>query len=422
MSQKQSLEAENRAKAMVLAVTPPPVIPKKPVTMYNELPISMKVDLIREYESETCSQRLLARKYKVARATVNQILKQKQRYLDEWERMKSLAGSKLRYNSNCYQMKRIRKSNAASVNELMEQFIEAARINKWEITGPKLKQRAREIAQQMGLNDFKASNGWLDSFKKRCAIELGANAEKRRKMKKAAEAAKANGGNTTHLPEITNHQNLNNDHQTNTNSSQVQYSLELDQDAVQTPTWLVNYASGAVTVQPESDLNNAIGSITPEATITLTSVQSTPQLAIQQKSPSSSQLLSISQRNNSQTNTPEKRIAVPVMKKKILKIVKKGSKPKRKIVFDDDDDGELKVPHISRVRDAIDVLERFAITKMCTLLPSILHIRQEIGNFVIQQQLLNHPQPSATQAVEHIFAGDIPEDNNHLNSTQQISL
>lgn len=58
---------------------------------YNELPIATKVDVIRDYESEHFSQRALARKYKISRATVNQILKQRHRYVAEFEKMRRYA-------------------------------------------------------------------------------------------------------------------------------------------------------------------------------------------------------------------------------------------------------------------------------------------------------------------------------------------
>lgn len=143
--------------------------------MYNELPISKKVKLIRDYESKSWSQRSLAHKYTVSRATVNQILKQKNKYLNEFAKIQSLAeGSAIgvRENANCMTLKRIRKTSISNVNHVLEQFVAESRINKWTLSGPKLKQKAKEVAQEMGLSDFKASNGWLDHFKKRCSLEF----------------------------------------------------------------------------------------------------------------------------------------------------------------------------------------------------------------------------------------------------------
>ncbi|RWS01247.1 uncharacterized protein B4U79_16533 [Dinothrombium tinctorium] len=383
----------------------------KPAVVYNELPISIKVNLIRDYETQNCSQRSLARKYKVARATVNQIIKQKQRYLAEWDRMKFLAGSKAKANSVCFTLKRFRKTNIASVNHMMEEFIEAARINKWEITGPKLKQRAREIAQQLGLNEFKASNGWLDSFKKRCALELGGSSAEKKKRKNKAAA----NTNETNRTTVTFPQNSQFPAQTVTDT--LPYTVEISQTNVTTPTsWVINYPQ--TEIASDNETNNAIGTIVNTAaaeTVSITPVS--PTMTILHSAP------------NLQVNaSKQKKIQMKSQaKKKALKVVKKSSKVKiHKIAshcdYDsEEEENELKVPHISRVRDAIDTLERFAITKMSNLLPSILQLRQEIGNFVIQQQIQNQAQQN--QSIEHILANDsLSQDQQHTASNQQLVL
>jgi len=49
-------------------------------------------------------------------------------------------------------------------------------------------------------------------------------------------------------------------------------------------------------------------------------------------------------------------------------------------------DSRIEVPAISCVREAIDILERFSLTKMPYLLSNVLNIRQEVGNYVIHHQ------------------------------------
>jgi len=40
------------------------------------------------------------------------------------------------------------------------------------VSGPTLQEKAKQLAEVHGLNDFKASNGWLEKFRKRDNISF----------------------------------------------------------------------------------------------------------------------------------------------------------------------------------------------------------------------------------------------------------
>ena len=55
----------------------------------------------------------------------------------------------------------------SDINEAMYRWYCLARQSNVLVSGPMLKQAALILAAQMGHHQFKASDGWLESFKKR---------------------------------------------------------------------------------------------------------------------------------------------------------------------------------------------------------------------------------------------------------------
>ncbi|CAI6367554.1 unnamed protein product [Macrosiphum euphorbiae] len=65
-------------------------------------------------------------------------------------------------------MKRKPKSNAnEEINNLTWEWFVSARAKNIPISGPIIQTKARQIAEQMSVTEFKASNGWLESLKNR---------------------------------------------------------------------------------------------------------------------------------------------------------------------------------------------------------------------------------------------------------------
>ncbi|XP_060878619.1 tigger transposable element-derived protein 4-like [Metopolophium dirhodum] len=68
-------------------------------------------------------------------------------------------------------MKRKSKSNAnEEINNLTWEWFASAIAKNIPIFGPIIQTKARQIAEQMSITEFKASNTWLESFKNRHKI------------------------------------------------------------------------------------------------------------------------------------------------------------------------------------------------------------------------------------------------------------
>ena len=67
----------------------------------------------------------------------------------------------------CQTRKRIRGSTLSEVNEALYDWLRLAVSKNLFPDGRILSQNAKEIAQHLGFAEFKASNGWLDRWKKR---------------------------------------------------------------------------------------------------------------------------------------------------------------------------------------------------------------------------------------------------------------
>lgn len=73
-----------------------------------------------------------------------------------------------RKDRNNLQMKRkYRSTRFEKINNLAIDWFHRMRRMDARVSGPMLQEAALYFADEMRVTDFKASNGWLDSFKKR---------------------------------------------------------------------------------------------------------------------------------------------------------------------------------------------------------------------------------------------------------------
>lgn len=131
----------------------------------RELSLKTKVDIINNAEGSGKSQRQIAAQFNICKSQVHNILKRKDEIKETYE-ISPGSDRKRRF---------IRTENDEINIMTLEWYHRLKQQNVKCITGKMLQCKAREIAQQLGKTEFKASNGWLESFRKRHKIGPCAN-------------------------------------------------------------------------------------------------------------------------------------------------------------------------------------------------------------------------------------------------------
>ncbi|XP_075229645.1 uncharacterized protein LOC142329169 isoform X4 [Lycorma delicatula] len=126
------------------------------------LTLEDRVRVILEKE-KGLSNRKLATLFKCGKTQITRIIQSKDNILAEWED-----------NSN-RGMKRKRDGKYSSVNCLLLEWYKSILSSNIPINGPMLREKALEIAKQIGEDGFAASNGWLDRFRVRHNIQFRTN-------------------------------------------------------------------------------------------------------------------------------------------------------------------------------------------------------------------------------------------------------
>ena len=119
------------------------------------LTLDERVKAIKLVESGK-SSRKVAEDFGVGRTQIQETLKRKREIMEDYEN-----------NLNPTSKRPKRESNFEQVNELILKWIKDANSRRISVSGPLVQQRALKFAEELGLNDFKASSGWLEKLLKR---------------------------------------------------------------------------------------------------------------------------------------------------------------------------------------------------------------------------------------------------------------
>lgn len=129
----------------------------------KELALEKKVELLKESESSGKSHRRLAEQFGIGKTQVASILKRKRELLDAFEQNEPAQKKRCSY-AGVYD----------DLNDLTWKWFCRVRSQNVPVSGPMIKEKATVFAERLSLNDFKASNGWLDRFKRRHNITFQA--------------------------------------------------------------------------------------------------------------------------------------------------------------------------------------------------------------------------------------------------------
>ena len=125
----------------------------------HHLPLNKKIELINDYNDVNgLTQHKLSEKYHVSLSSVCNILKRKTEYLHDYET-----------NQNQNIKRKFKNFDSIKLDEQVYEWFTHQRSKNIPISGTILQEKAREIAESLGdnLGSFKASNGWLEKFRKR---------------------------------------------------------------------------------------------------------------------------------------------------------------------------------------------------------------------------------------------------------------
>lgn len=118
------------------------------------LSLEQRIEVLREHERGK-SARKLAERFNCGRTQISKIIKEKDLILKEFEDFKFRG------------IKQLRHEKHVDVNKAVLEWFKSVRAKNIPVSGPMIQQKAKEIADALGNENFSASNGWLDRFRVR---------------------------------------------------------------------------------------------------------------------------------------------------------------------------------------------------------------------------------------------------------------
>lgn len=115
-----------------------------------------------ELSEKGLSSRKISEIFKCGKTQINNVLKRKREVLEDLE-----------CNVDPERKRRRHITGNEEINELCWKWFQDATKRRICVTGPLLQEQARKFSTQLNNDSFTASNGWLESFRKRHNISFG---------------------------------------------------------------------------------------------------------------------------------------------------------------------------------------------------------------------------------------------------------
>lgn len=128
----------------------------------HALSLAEKIQVLELLDESKMSQSEVARRFQVSQPQISRICKNKEKLLADW-----CSGT-----AN-HERKRKRESKYSGIDEALLCWYHIAQAKAWDVTGPMLLHKAKELADIMG-QDFVPSIGWLVRWKRRNNVGFGA--------------------------------------------------------------------------------------------------------------------------------------------------------------------------------------------------------------------------------------------------------
>ena len=126
----------------------------------KELTLKEKFELLR-YLDQGNSERKAAEHFGISKGSVGNIKQRRKEYITQYEDD----------NIPNDRKRKIKQTENEDINKLVWAWFQKARARNIPISGPTLQEVAQSMAEKLN-KEFKGSNGWLESFRKRHQIEF----------------------------------------------------------------------------------------------------------------------------------------------------------------------------------------------------------------------------------------------------------